>query len=82
MEIQTIFQGQFKLFCIVTCQPIVGLCNGALLGSWPLNASRPNTHYAAVGEVVFALCRFEPREVEDPAVPSRAAPQRFQGNDL
>jgi hypothetical protein len=53
-----------------------------LLGSRPLNASRPNTRYAAVGEAVFAPCRFEPREVEDRAVPSRAARQRFQGNDL
>jgi hypothetical protein len=35
---------------IVTCQPIVGLRNRALLGSRPLNASRPNTCYAAVGE--------------------------------
>jgi hypothetical protein len=34
----------------VTCQPIVGLRNRALLGSRPLNASRPNTCYAAVGE--------------------------------
>jgi hypothetical protein len=71
-----------KLHNIVTCQPIVGLRNRALLGSRPLNASRPNTRYAAVGEEVFIPCRFEPREVEDRAVPSRAAPQRFQGNDL
>jgi hypothetical protein len=35
---------------IVTCQPIVGLRNRALLGSRPLNASRPNTRYAAVGK--------------------------------
>jgi hypothetical protein len=67
---------------IVTCQPIVGLRNRALLGSRPLNASRPNARYAAVGEAAFTPCRFEPREVEDRAVPSRAAPRRFQGNDL
>jgi hypothetical protein len=66
----------------VICQPIVGLRNRALLGSRPLNASRPNTRYAAVGEAVFAPCRFEPQEVEDWAVPSRPAAQRFQGNDL
>jgi hypothetical protein len=35
---------------IVTCQPIVGLRNRALLGSRPLNASRPSTRCAAVGE--------------------------------
>jgi hypothetical protein len=66
----------------VTCQPIVGLRNTELLGSRSLNASRPNTRYAAVGEAVFTPCRFEPREVEDRAEPSRAARQRFQGNDL
>jgi hypothetical protein len=67
---------------IVTCQPIVELRNRALLGSRPLNASRPNTRYAAVGEAVFIPCCFETREVEVRAVPSRAAPQRFQVNDL
>jgi hypothetical protein len=51
--------------CSVTCQPIVGLRNRALLGSRPLNASRPNTRYAAIGEAVFTPCR---------AVPSRTAP--------
>jgi hypothetical protein len=66
----------------VTYQPIVGLRMGAFLGSRPLNASRPNTRYAAVGETVFTPCRFEPWEVEDRAVPNRAALQRFQGNDL
>jgi hypothetical protein len=35
---------------IVTCQPIVGLRNRALLGSRPLNASRPSTCCATVGE--------------------------------
>jgi hypothetical protein len=66
----------------VTCQPFVGLRNRALLGSWPLNALRPNTRYAAVGEAVFTPCRFKPREVEDRAMPNRAEPQRFQGKDL
>jgi hypothetical protein len=47
----------------VTCQPIVGLRNRALLGSRPLNASRPNTRCAAVGEAVSSPC---------PAVPCRA----------
>jgi hypothetical protein len=41
----------------VTGQPIVGLRKGALLGSRPLNASRPNTRYAAVGEAGSSLCR-------------------------
>jgi hypothetical protein len=50
---------------IVTCQPFVGLRNRALLGSRQLNASRPNTCPAAVGEALFAPCR---------AVPSRTAP--------
>jgi hypothetical protein len=40
----------------VTCQPIVGLRNRALLGSRPLNALRPNTRYAAIGEAVFTPC--------------------------
>jgi hypothetical protein len=52
---------------IVTCQPIVGLRNKVLLGSRPLNASRPNTRCAAVGEAVFAPCH---------AVPCRAEPHR------
>jgi hypothetical protein len=42
---------------IVTCQPIIGLRNKALLGDRPLNASWPNTFCAAVGEAVFAPCR-------------------------
>jgi hypothetical protein len=50
---------------IVTCQPIVGLRNRALLGSRPLNALRPNTPYATIGEAVFIPCR---------AMPSRTAP--------
>jgi hypothetical protein len=50
----------------VTCQPIVGLRNRALLGSGPLNASRPNTPYATTGEAVSPPCR---------AVPSRTAPR-------
>jgi hypothetical protein len=59
-----------KVYCvrcvyIVTWQPIVGLCSRALLGSRQLNASRPNTRSAAVGEAVFAPFR---------AVPSRTAP--------
>jgi hypothetical protein len=58
----------------VTCQPFVGLRNRTLLGSRPLNASRPSTRCAAVGESVFAPCRFEPREVEVRPVPSRTAP--------
>jgi hypothetical protein len=37
-------------FNIVTCQPIVGLRNKALLGSRPLSASRPSTRCATVGE--------------------------------
>jgi hypothetical protein len=49
---------------IVTCQPIVGLRNKALLGSRPLNASRPNTRCAAVGEAVFAPCRAEQNRTE------------------
>jgi hypothetical protein len=32
----------------------------ALLGSRPLNASRPNSRYAAVGEAVSSPCRAEP----------------------
>jgi hypothetical protein len=44
---------------IVTCQPIVGLRKKSLLGSRPLNASRPNTRCAAVGEAGFAPCRAE-----------------------
>jgi hypothetical protein len=39
---------------IVTCQPIVGLGNRALLGSRPVNNSRPNTRYAIIGEAVFS----------------------------
>jgi hypothetical protein len=35
---------------IVTCQPFVGLRNRALLGSRQINASRPSTRCAAVGE--------------------------------
>jgi hypothetical protein len=54
----------------VTCQPIVGLRNRALLGSRRPIASRPNTRCAATGEAVFTPCRFEPRE----AVPSRTTP--------
>jgi hypothetical protein len=30
-----------------------------------------------IGEAVFTLCRFEPPEVEDRAVPSRTAPRAF-----
>jgi hypothetical protein len=44
--------------------PLLG-CATALLGSRPLNASRPNTRCAAVGEAVSSPCR---------AVPSRTAP--------
>jgi hypothetical protein len=43
-----------------TCQPIVGLCNRALLGSRPVNNSRPNTHYATIEEAVFSPCHAEP----------------------
>jgi hypothetical protein len=50
---------------ILTCQPIIGLRNKVLLGGRLLNASRPNTLCAAVGEAVFAPCR---------AVLSRTAP--------
>jgi hypothetical protein len=38
----------------VTCRPIVGLRNRALLGSQPVNNSRPNTRYATIGEAVFS----------------------------
>jgi hypothetical protein len=41
----------------VTCQPIVGLRNRALLGSRPLNASRTNTRYATTGEAVSSPYR-------------------------
>jgi hypothetical protein len=44
----------------VTCQPIVGLRNKALLGSRQLNASRTSTRSAAVGDAVFAPCRVVP----------------------
>jgi hypothetical protein len=43
----------------VTCQPIFGLRNRALLGSRPLKASRPNTRYATTGEAVSSPCRAE-----------------------
>jgi hypothetical protein len=68
----------------VTCQPIVGLRNKALLGRRPLNASRPNTRCAAVGEAVFAPCRAEQNLTErcytaghDDVTRQHA---RFQGN--
>jgi hypothetical protein len=38
--------------------------------------------HATIREAVFTTCCSEPREVEDRAVPSRTAPERFQGNDL
>jgi hypothetical protein len=47
----------------------------ALLGSRPVNTSRPNTRYATIREAVFTPCCSEPREVEDRAVPSRTAPR-------
>jgi hypothetical protein len=43
---------------IVTCQPIVGLRNRALLGSRPLSALRPSTRCAG-GGVFFVLCHPE-----------------------
>jgi hypothetical protein len=49
----------------------------ALICSWPINTSRPNTRYATIGEAVSTPCCFEPREVEDRAVPSRTAPCSF-----
>jgi hypothetical protein len=52
-----------KILCIVTCQPIFGLCNRALLGSRLLNTSRPNTRYTAIGEAVSSPCRAEPIRV-------------------
>jgi hypothetical protein len=45
---------------IVTCQPIVGLRNRALLGSRPVNNSRLNTRYATIGEAAFSPYRAEP----------------------
>jgi hypothetical protein len=47
----------------VTCQPIVGSRNRALLGSRLLNASWPNTHYATTGEAVSSPCRAKPHRV-------------------
>jgi hypothetical protein len=46
----------------VTCKPIVGLRNKALLGSRPLNVSQLNTHCVAVGEsgVCTVPCQAEP----------------------
>jgi hypothetical protein len=60
-------------YTIVTCQPIVGLRNRALLGSRPLKASRPNTRYATIGEAVFTPCRAVPCRAV-PCMPSRTAP--------
>jgi hypothetical protein len=61
-----------------------GLRNRALLGSRPLNASRPNTRCAAVGEAVFAPCRAEQNRTKrcytagrDDVTQQHA---RFQGN--
>jgi hypothetical protein len=48
----------------------------------PLLSIRDRIRYATVGKVVFIPCYSEPREVEDRAVASRTAPERFQGNDL
>jgi hypothetical protein len=68
----------------VTCQPIVGLRNKALLGSRPLNASRPNIRCAAVEEAVFALCRAEQNRTEGFYTAARddvtRQHARFQGN--
>jgi hypothetical protein len=44
---------------IVTCELVVGLRNRALLGSRPLNASRPNTRCATTGEAMSSPCRAE-----------------------
>jgi hypothetical protein len=72
------------MYYIVTCQPIVGLRNKALLGSRPLNASRPNTCCAAVGEAVFAPCRAEQNRTERCYTAGRddvtRQHARFQGN--
>jgi hypothetical protein len=69
---------------IVTCQPIVGLRKKALLGSRPLNASRPNTRCAAVGQAVFASCRAEQNRTERCYTAGRddvtRQHARFQGN--
>jgi hypothetical protein len=46
----------------VTCQPIVGLRNTALLGSRSVNNSWRNTRYAMVGEAVFSSCRIVPSQ--------------------
>jgi hypothetical protein len=71
-------------FDIVTCQPIVGLRNKALLGSRPLNASRPNSRCAAVGEAVFAPCRAEQNRTKRCYTAGRddvtRQHARFQGN--
>jgi hypothetical protein len=68
----------------VTCQPFVGLHNRALLGSRQLNASRPNTRYAAVGDAVFAPCRAEQNRTERCYTAGRddvtRQHARFQGN--
>jgi hypothetical protein len=68
----------------VTCQPIVELRNRALLGSRPLNASRPNIRYATTGEAVSSPCRAEPNRTvrcytrgRDDVTRQHA---RFQGN--
>jgi hypothetical protein len=55
-----------------------------LLGSRPLNASRPNTRCAAVGEAVFAPCRAEQNRTERCCTAGRDGVTRqhvhFQGN--
>jgi hypothetical protein len=78
------FQVNVKIDSIVTCQPFVGLRNGAWLGSCLLNASRPNTRCVAVGEAVFAPCRAKQNRIErcytaghDDVTRQHA---RFQGN--
>jgi hypothetical protein len=49
----------------VTCQPIAGLRNRALLGSRPLNASRPNTLRHSRGSgVCYVPCRTEQSRAE------------------
>jgi hypothetical protein len=68
----------------VTCQHIVGLRSRALLGSRQLNASRPNTRCAAVGEAVFAPCRAEQNRTQRCYTAGRdnvtRQHARFQGN--
>jgi hypothetical protein len=72
---------------IVTCQPIVGLRNRALLGSRQLNASRPSTRCVAVGEAVSSLrSRDDVTQQHWNTVPTRGRDDvtrqhaRFRGN--